>query len=340
MKLMNALSSTVNGVVVGGQCGLFQHLQGLDDNQLLAILEFVKSRRDAYKKEDNEALLRQKKCKENKLESNMARLMFKLEEKNQLRASLQCTQRVQTVKQLTDALGQIDSDAKRITFLKLQIKIYTIVAGWKEEKGKDKFSKKGDTLFDGIENLKNRLKALLLLQLMRTFPAYKQVGPSSADEILEDDSEHSGFTLMDDFKEHGASIMVASTDSMLKLQEKNATYLPMDLVFGWDQVDVFKWRQPLTDVQAEYKVGRVFVDLDSDEELVVRGLYYDDANDDVVLYLHLVNDLTAAEIDKGVMNPRKTSNCELSMFRQQQIAEKWRVQWTGRVFKTTAIGAI
>jgi hypothetical protein len=98
-------------------------------------------------------------------------------------------------------------------------------------------------------------------------------------------------------------------------------------------VDVFKWRQPLTDVQAEYKVGRVFVDLDSDEELVVRGLYYDDANDDVVLYLHLVNDLTAAEIDKGVMNPRKTSNCELSMFRQQQIAEKWRVQWTGRVFK-------
>jgi hypothetical protein len=158
--------------------------------------------------------------------------MFKLEEKNQLRASLQCTQRVQTVKQLTDALGQIDSDAKRITFLKLQIKIYTIVAGWKEEKGKDKFSKKGDTLFGGLENLKNRLKALLLLQLTRTFPAYKQVGPSSADEILEDDSEHSGFTLMDDFKEHGASIMVASTDSMLKLQEKNATYLPMDLVFG------------------------------------------------------------------------------------------------------------
>jgi hypothetical protein len=24
--------------------------------------------------------------------------------------------------------------------------------------------------------------------------------------------------------------------------------------------------------------------------------------------------------------------------RQQQIAEKWRVQWTGRVFETTAIG--
>jgi len=145
---------------------------------------------------------------------------------------------------------------------------------------------------------------------------------------------------MDDFKEHGASIMVASTDSMLKLQEKNATYLPMNLVFGWDQVHVFKWCQPLTDVQAEYKVGRVFVDLDSDEELVVRGLYYDDVNDDVILYLHLMNDLTAAEIDKGVMNPRKTSNCELSMFRQQQIAEKWRVQWTGRVFKTTATGAI
>jgi hypothetical protein len=79
-KLMNALSSTVNGVV-GGQCGLFEHLQDLDDDQLVAVLNFVKSRRDAYKKEDKEALLRQKRCKEIKLESNMARLMFKLEEK-------------------------------------------------------------------------------------------------------------------------------------------------------------------------------------------------------------------------------------------------------------------
>ena len=38
------------------------------------------------------------------------------------------------------------------------------------------------------------------------------------------------------------------------------------------------------------------------------------------------------------MNPRGTVDYDLSMFRQQQIAEKWRVQWTGRAFKTTAIG--
>ena len=88
------------------------------------------------------------------------------------------------------------------------------------------------------------LKALLLILPTRTFPAYSQVGPSPADEILEDNAEHSGFTLKDDFKEHGASIMTASTDRVLKLQEKNATYLHMDLVFGWDQVDVFKWYQP------------------------------------------------------------------------------------------------
>ena len=192
-----------------------------------------------------------------------------------------------------------------------------------------------------MENIKNRLKALILILPTRTFPAYSQVGPSSADEILEDNAEQSGFTLMDDFKEHGASIMAASTDRVLKLQEKNATYLHMDLVFGWDQVDVFKWCQPLTDVQAGYKVGRVFVDLETDEELVVRGPHYDDANDDVVLYLlHIVNDLTAGDIDKGVMNPRGTVSSDLYiyMFRQQQIAGKWRVKWTGRVFKTTAIG--
>jgi len=60
-----------------------------------------------------------------------------------------------------------------------------------------------------------------------------------------------------------------------------------------------------------------------------RGLlcevYYDDENDDVVLYLHFMNDLAATEIDKGVMNPRKTSYCDLFTFRQQQIAEKWSV---------------
>ena len=66
----------------------------------------------------------------------------------------------------------------------------------------------------------------------------------------------------------------------------------------------------------------------------MRGLYYDD----VVLYLHLVNDLTAGDIDKGVMNPRGTVSSDLYMFRQQQIAGKCRVKWTGRVFKTTAIG--
>lgn len=83
-----------------------------------------------------------------------------------------------------------------------------------------------------MDNLENRLKVLLLLQRTRTFPAYKQVGSSSADEILEDDAEQSGFILMDDYKEHGASIMTASIGSMLELQEKNATYLHMDLVFG------------------------------------------------------------------------------------------------------------
>jgi hypothetical protein len=96
-KLMNALSSTVNSFVVGGQCGLFEYLQDLDNSRLVAVLNVVKSRRDAYKEEDKEALLRQKRCKENKLESNIARLMSRLEEKYKLRASLQCTQSVKTV---------------------------------------------------------------------------------------------------------------------------------------------------------------------------------------------------------------------------------------------------
>ena len=53
----------------------------------------------------------------------------------------------QTTKQLTEALGQLDSDTKTINFLKTQIIIYTEVAGWKEDKGKDKFSKKGNPFF-------------------------------------------------------------------------------------------------------------------------------------------------------------------------------------------------
>ena len=77
----------------------------------------------------------------------MPRLITKLDDKNQLRESLQCTQRVKTTKQLTEALVQLDSDTKKINFLKTQIRIYTEVAGWKEDKGKDKFSKKGDPFF-------------------------------------------------------------------------------------------------------------------------------------------------------------------------------------------------
>jgi hypothetical protein len=40
----------------------------------------------------------------------MARMMSKLEEMNQMGVSLQRKQRVKTVKELTEALGQIDSN--------------------------------------------------------------------------------------------------------------------------------------------------------------------------------------------------------------------------------------
>ena len=99
-----------------------------------------------------------------------------------------------------------------------------------------------------------------LLLSGRTFPACNEVGLSSTDEVLEDDAERSGLTLMGDYKKHGATIMAFSSVSVLALQKKNAKYLPADLVFDWDEVDVFKWRYPLTDVQAEYRVGRVLVD--------------------------------------------------------------------------------
>ena len=51
----------------------------------------------------------------------------------------------------------------------------------------------------------------------------------------------------------------------------------------------------------EYTAARVFVDLEIEEDLVVRGLYYDDANDDIILCLYLVNDLTDSMIDKDIM---------------------------------------
>ena len=67
------LSSSVYGMFFGGgHCELFEHLQTLDDYQLLAVLEFVDSRHDTYKKEYAEALLRQNMYKKNKLWSNMA----------------------------------------------------------------------------------------------------------------------------------------------------------------------------------------------------------------------------------------------------------------------------
>jgi len=51
-KLMNALSSTVNGFVVGGQCGLFEYLQDLDNGRPVAVLSHVvmRTRRRRIKK--------------------------------------------------------------------------------------------------------------------------------------------------------------------------------------------------------------------------------------------------------------------------------------------------
>jgi hypothetical protein len=90
----------------------------------------------------------------------------------------------------------------------------------------------------GLKNLKNRLIALLLILYTRIFPAYRQVRPSSANEILEIEADHSLFFLLDDYRGCGAGIMAASTNSMLVLQEKSATYFP--IVFCLDQVDVHK----------------------------------------------------------------------------------------------------
>ena len=58
------------------------------------ILNFVKSRRSVYKGKDKQALLRQKRCKKKKLDAALAKLITKLDDKKQLRASLQCTERV------------------------------------------------------------------------------------------------------------------------------------------------------------------------------------------------------------------------------------------------------
>ena len=88
-----------------------------------------------------------------------------------------------------------------------------------------KIKRKTDAHFSGLEYLKNRLQAVLLNLRARTFPACSKVGLSSANEMLKYDAAHSRFILMDDYKEHGAGIVVVYTDSMLKLQEKNAANL-------------------------------------------------------------------------------------------------------------------
>jgi hypothetical protein len=92
-----------------------------------------------------------------------------------------------------------------------------IVAVWEDKKDNATFSEKVDAHFSGLENLYSRLQAVLLILRTRTFPACSQVGPSSVDEILKYDTEHSRFTLMDDYNGHGAGILVVYTDSMLKL---------------------------------------------------------------------------------------------------------------------------
>ena len=83
----------------------------------------------------------------------MARMMSKLEEMNQMGVSLQRKQRVKTVKELTEALGQIDSNTNQIPIFKHQINIYMIVAVWEDKKDNATFAEKADAHFSGLENL-------------------------------------------------------------------------------------------------------------------------------------------------------------------------------------------
>ena len=69
-------------------------------------------------------------------------------------------------------------------------------------------------------------------------------------------------------------------------------------------------------MKTQYIVGRLFVDLEIEEELDVRGLYYDNSNNDAVLYLHLVNASTAGEIVQGVINPNKMVEFDIPLCRE------------------------
>jgi hypothetical protein len=310
----NAHISTVSGVVMAGQNGLFESVEW-PDSTVEALLGFARKNRKALQQSYVDAEDAQKQAKADAEEEKRRRVGQGVEKRLLESAKFMYMQRVGP-KDLAAALRMIAEDggeAKQREFLKNQLNIYVKGAGYRDLK--TTFSSSRDGSVGRVPDLEAKLRATLDAVKHRPFPT----APPEVNifEII-DDEKIEGLTLSEDYIVNAGKVELSAGDESRRVHELCSSYLP-DVLLQWTAVHPYTWELKLTPLLAMFRRGTYFYDVQEATGWLCRGLYWDEALEDYVVYYQ------SADAKRAT----KAEECEFSYFYENRIEVEWVLEFYG-----------
>ena len=316
---VNGKMSTASGLVMArqGKC-----LDGapafFEVEHKAASIAFVKINHDPFAAEENEQIRQQELSHAAKLKAKELQAQAKLlrESLNQVSYFTISTLRtIKTATQLDQALSSLKSNTQKTDFLKMFICMWGIGFGLDISM---QFSSTKDKSVGKLEDLLKRSKAILSSKIQPPdHPPLRKLrkGSSPADF---------GLTPLAMYEEGREKYTNMITDQVLKVLELDKHY-GIKLLYDWNSIQRQYWDVPLSDLQKEFTVGRIF--REDGQLFKVVGLSWDSSKNEYALYYH--------EHNPSELPPTRINDPEnrvlFSFFTSIPLVldgvDKWIVEW-------------
>ena len=273
--------STISGFTAAKHCGLFDSVPSFwtEDHTEMAI---------KIRKRYHFRFFGQEKALERRQEEVYAQKLLEKEERAQAKLLRESQEQIsyftivysfrslRTTLLLNQALDSLKSNAKKVEFLKLFIRMYAVGFGYPIS---IQFSSVKDPALGKLPDLTKR--ACEILRLKHLYPIPDR--PPARRTKLRTTPADFGLTPLNEWAEFVAECddrVSEQVESLLELDEKYG----MRLLCDWDSLQRQYWNVPLTSLQKEFKRGRQFIE--DGFTFTVLGLSWDTARHEYAAYFH------------------------------------------------------
>ena len=166
-----------------------------------------------------------------------------------------------------------------------------------------------------VPDLEAKLRATLDAARHRAFPT--RPPEVSIFEII-DDEKIEGLTLSEDYIVNVGKVELSVSDESKRVHELCSNYLP-GVLLQWSAVHPYTWELKLTPLLAMFRRGTYFYDVQDATGLLCRGLCWDEAMVDYVIYYQ----------NADAKHVTKAEECEFSYFYENRIEKEWVLEFYG-----------